>query len=86
MRLIRHVFHQISHFLAHLLRKVDPMTLLQDIVDAALTGLAVDTDHIRIVSSSHILRIDRKVRNRPCIAFLLLSPGHSLGNGILMRA
>src|SRR5699024_7180065 len=50
MRLIRHILYQISYLFPHLLRKVDAVALLQDIIDTALAGLAVDADHVRIIS------------------------------------
>ena len=42
-------FYQISYFLPHFFRKVNAIALFQDIVYAALSGLAVDTDHIRVI-------------------------------------
>ena len=84
MRFVGYVFHKVSHFLSHLLRQIDAVALLQDIVDASFSGLAVDPDHIGIVFPSHILRVDRKIWNRPGIAVLLFSPVHTLGNRILM--
>ncbi len=85
MRLIGYIFHQITDFFPHLLWQIDSMALLQDVIDAAFPGLAVDADNIRIIFSSHILGINRQIRNRPGTALLLLSPGHALADGILMR-
>ena len=82
---VGYIFDKITHFFPHLLRKVDSKALLQDIVDTALAGLTVDTDHIRIVLSSDIFWIDRKIRNGPMRAVLFFSPIHSLGNCILVR-
>ena len=42
MRLIGYIFHQITDFFPHLLRQIDSMTLLQDVIDAAFTGLTVN--------------------------------------------
>ena len=84
MRFVGYVFDKISDFFPHFFRKADAETLLQDIVYTAFSGLAVDTDNVGIVSSSHILRIDRKIGNAPCIQIMLFSPGHSLCNRILM--
>ena len=37
VRLVGHIFYKISHFLFHLFRKADAETLLQNIVDTALS-------------------------------------------------
>ena len=66
--------------------EIDSMALLQDVVYAAFSRLAVNTDDVGIVFSSHILRIDRKIRDRPFVTLLLLSPCHPLGDGILVGA
>ena len=58
---------------------------LQHIADASLSGLAVDTDDIRVVASSDIGRIDRQVGNSPVIRIVFFSPVHSLCDGILVR-
>ncbi|CDB00877.1 unknown [Lachnospiraceae bacterium CAG:215] len=83
---IRHVFHEITDLFFHLLRQTDSEILFQDIVDAALSGLTVDTDHIRIIGSSHVLWIDRKIRDRPFFTRFLFSPGHPFRDRILMRS
>ena len=86
VRFVGDILHQIPHFLPHLLGQADTETLLQYVVYAALSGLAVDPDHVRIISSAHVLRIDRKVRNTPLLRVSVLPPGHSLCNGILVRS
>ena len=59
--------------------------LLQDITDAALSGLAVDPDYVRVVAAADIRRINGKIGNGPQIRILFLPVFHALGNGILMR-
>ena len=83
---IRHALHHIAYILAHLRRKIEAELLLHDEADPALAGLAVDTDHISIVLSSHILRIERKIRNRPQIGIPVCPVFHTLRDRILMRA
>ena len=82
---VRYTLYKVSYFLTHLLWKVDTIALFQDVVHAALTRLAVDTDNIRIILSSHILRIDRQIRNSPFLALTCISPCHTFGDRILMR-
>ena len=86
MLVIRNSFCGISHCLTHFRRKVKTEFGLKDISYAAFTGLAVDADNICVIISSHICRIDRKIRNIPVIRILVISPVHTLGNCILMRA
>src|SRR5699024_7525075 len=86
VRFVGNVFDKISDLFLHLLREADSEALLQDIVHAALSGLAVDSDDVGVISSSNILRIDRKVRNGPLIAVMFFSPCHDFCDLILMRS
>ena len=61
VQLVGYAFCRIAHRLAHLLRKLQSIVLLQNIADAALSGLAVDPDDIRIVGATDIGRVDRQV-------------------------
>ena len=83
---IGHCFGCIAHSLAHFRRKVQAKLCLQYIAYTALSGLAVDTDNICVVVSSHICRIDRQIRNSPVLQISVLSPVHTLCDGILMRS
>ena len=57
------MLYQITEFFTHLLWKRNTEVLLQDIVHTTLTGLAVNSDNIGLISSSHIHRINRQIRN-----------------------
>ena len=59
---------------------------LHEVADAAFAGLAVDADYVCLVHTSHIFRIDGQIRHVPVLAVVFLSPVHSLGDGILVRA
>ena len=83
--LVGYIFDKISYLFAHLLRQTDTEALFQDIVYTAFSGLAVDSDYVRIISSANILRIDRKIRNAPFIQVMLFSPCHSFCDRILME-
>ena len=84
---VRNALHQIAHFLLHAVRQGDSEILLQHKGDAALSGLAVDADHVRFVLPSHILRVNGKIGNLPALpALSFLSPCHPLGDGVLMGA
>ena len=85
MFLIRNLLYGISNFLSHCNRHRNRKVLFQNITDSSLSGLAVDTDNIAVVSSSHIHWINRKIWNGPCLKLLFFSPCHAFCNGILMR-
>ena len=86
MHMIGNILGRIAHCLTHLGRQIQTKVLLQNITDTALTGLAVDPDHICLVLSSDILRIQRQIRNGPFSGMLMLLPDlHTLGDCILMR-
>ena len=57
------MLYQITEFFTHLLWKRNTEVLLQDIVHTTLTGLAVNSDNIGLISSSHIHRINWQIRN-----------------------
>ena len=85
MPFVRNALHQITHFLLHAVRKGNSKVFLQHESNASLAGLTVDPDHIRLILPSHILGINGKIRHLPAFSALpFLSPGHALGNGILM--
>ena len=65
MAVIGHILDRIAKIRAHLVRDLDAIGLFHDIGNAALSGLAVDTDHIAVIGAPYILRIDRQVRNSP---------------------
>ena len=83
---IGNVFHQIADFLSHRVR--DPVAVIgfQDICDAALAGLAVDADHVRLIFAVDVVRIDRNIRYIPFVRFVFVPVMHALGDGILMGA
>ena len=74
----------ISHCLAHLRRQVKTKFRLKNISDTALAGLAVDTDHICVIISADICRVNRKIWYVPVIRIFIFSPVHAFGNRILM--
>ena len=82
---IGYCFRCIAHSLTHFRRKVQAEFCLQNISYAAFSGLAVDTDNICIIVSSHICRIDRQIRHCPVFQIAVFSPMHTFCNGILMR-
>ena len=82
---VGNILYHISDFFSHLLRYCISEVLFQNICYTALAGLAVDSDNIRLVFSSHILRIDRQIRHSPFVQLLVLSPFHTLGDSILVR-
>ena len=84
MLLVGYLFHRVADLLAHLLRDRKREVLLQDIADSTLSGLAVDTDNIRVVRSSDINRINRQIWNCPGCELLILPPSHSFCDRILM--
>ena len=84
MSLIRDLLHRVTHFLSHLLRQHDRVILLEHIRDAALAGLAVDADDVRIVGSRDVLRIDGQIRHGPLVGIVDLFVSHSLGDRILV--
>ena len=84
MLLVGYVFHRVAHLFPHGIRKRYAEILFQNIIDAALAGLAVYADHIGIVRPSHILRIHREIGNAPDPEIFVLTPLHSLGDGILV--
>ena len=81
---IGNMFYQIADFLTHFLWQRNAKVLFQNVVYATFTGLAVDTDNVRIVSSAHIHWVNRKIRDRPLVELFLFTPCHTFGNGILM--
>ena len=86
VHMVGNVLGGVAHSLAHLGRQIQAEILLQNIADAALSGLTVDTDNVCLVLSSDILWIQRKIGNSPFSGVPMLVPDlHALGNGILMR-
>ena len=85
MQRIGCTFCHISHSLAHLLRKLQTVMLLQNVTYATFSGLAVDSDHVCIVRTSDIGWINGKIRNRPCVAVIFFPVLHTLCDRILMR-
>ena len=86
VRLVRDLFHRITDLLPHLLGKDNGKILLEHIGDAALTGLAVDADDIRIVGPGDVLGIDGQVGHGPLVGIVDILVSHSLGDRILMGA
>ena len=84
MFVVGYLFHGVTNLFTHGSRKRNAEVLFQNVVDAAFTGLAVDTDHIGIISSSYILWIDRQIWNAPLFQIFVLTPLHTFGNSILM--
>ena len=82
--MIGNTFDHVADRFSHLRRQVQAVIVLQDVSDAALAGLAVDTNHIAVVAASHVLGIDRQIGNGPVFALLFLPELHALGNRILM--
>ena len=74
----------IAHSLSHLWRQIQTILCLQNISYSTLTGLAIDTDHIRIIISSYICRINRQIWNCPVIRIFFFDPFHTFCNRILM--
>ena len=86
MFLVRNLLYSVSDFFTHCNRHRDGEILFQNITDSTLSRLAVDTDNITVVSSSHIHRINWKIWNGPCLKLLFFSPRHTFCNRILMRS
>ena len=84
MLLIGYALHKIADLFTHRLRQCDTEVLLESVVYAALSGLRVDADDIGVIGTADILRIDGQVRNAPHIGLSVLTPLHSLCDGILM--
>ena len=74
----------IAEVLAHLLRKPEAEIVLQDEADAALSGLAVDADHVCVVAAADVLGIDRDIRHSPFDVVVSFTVSHAFGDGILM--
>ena len=60
------------------LRQPEAEIVLENEANSASSGLAVDTDDIRIVAAADVCRIDRQIRHRPEIRVLLFSVMHAL--------
>ena len=84
VRVIGYALDRVSNSLAHLGRKHVTKIMLEQISYAALAGLRIDADNVGLVFSSNVLRIDRKIRNGPIAAGVILAPLHSLCDSILM--
>ena len=84
MQMIRYSFGCITHSLPHFRWKIQTILGFQDIAYAAFSGLAVNTDNICIIITSHICRINRQIRHCPMVRIFFLDPVHSFCNGILM--
>ena len=83
---VRNSLHQVTNLFLHLIRQCNTKIMLKDIGNTTLSGLAVNTDNIRFILSSNILRIDRQIRHIPfAIAPAFVPPCHTLGDRILMR-
>ena len=76
----------VAQVLPHLRRQDVAVGLLQQIPDAALAALGVDPDHVGIVGAVDVPGIHGKVGHRPLVEILFLTPGHALGNGVLVGA
>ena len=76
----------ISDILAHLRGKNISEIVLKQISDSALARLRVDSDNSRFVFSSNVVGVDRQIRNCPVLAIVVLTPLHTLGDSVLMRA
>ena len=76
---VRNTLHKIAYLLLHLIRNGNTEVLLKDVGYTALTRLAVDTDDIRLVLSSDVHRVDRKIWDSPLpVRLSLLPPVHAL--------
>ena len=80
------VLGRVAHGLAHLRRQVEAEVVLQNVADAALSGLAVDTDHVRVVVAAYVRRVNRQIGHIPVIRIVLHPVMHTLGDGVLMGA
>ena len=85
MGVVGNTLDQIAERFPHLLRNVIAVLGFHEVADTALAGLAVDTNHVCLVDTAHIFRIDRQIRHVPVLAVVFLSPVHALGNCVLMR-
>jgi len=84
MALVRDAFHHIADFFPHFYWKHISEILFEDVCYTALSGLTVYAYDICFIFSSHIMRIDRKIRHAPSFQIVILSEVHSLCYGILM--
>ena len=86
MGLVRDLLDRVPHFLPHLLGKDNGKILLEHIGDAALAGLAVDADDVRIVGPGDVLGIDGQIGHGPLVGVVDVLVSHALGDRILMGA
>ena len=75
---------RVADSLAHKLRQPEPEVMFQDKCDSALSGLAVDADHVSVIVAADVGRINRNIRHGPGIESVLRVILHPLRDRILM--
>ena len=81
--LLGNILDDICKFSLHLLWQFVAIDGIHHKGNAALAGLAVDTNH-RLIFSANVCRIDRKIRDFPIFISALLHRMYALIDGILM--
>ncbi len=77
---------EITEMLPHFGGKVIPVSLFQKIADAAFPGLGIDADHIAVICTVDILRVNGNVWDGPLPGLPLFAPVHAFCDRILMAA
>ena len=86
MRVVGNVLGSVAQLFAHLRGQHVTEVLLQNVANAALARLAVDTNDVGLVMAAHIGGVDRQVRRGPVLGVVLLAPLQALGDSVLMAA